>query len=587
MSPAHDRRLSRPAQLKLSGSRYLLYLVLLFLLALLPRLYSALQLGWNWDYPGSFTLVNFDEGGSCRAALDGFGYSTFIGRQTIALADLLGVGPPAGIAGDDRAVKAYCHSTAHILVARGHSAVAGALTAVAIAVIGLLLVPAQPAVGWTAGALIALSGFHISESHSGTVDAPSVFFIYSFLALMVYCVSRERRGLLLASPLLLVPAVWAKYWVFALFAYVALTPLRAWRYISHGMSPARIALVVVATAVLLGLLTNADFQQAGYYPLLALWYLVIPWRAIRRPMVMCWLLLPPLLWLLCRIEPVAQYTTGGMTSAFGTGYAAIGWHKWLRNLLNLPLVLMVGLGLPACIFIPAGLRALARERRSIRAWLCLAPVPAFALFMVFLSPVTYYRHYLPLLPAAALLAALGLFATRRVWRPWFMAFFFLWPALLAVDLVGDYHQDPRIALRQWFSEHPGAPVFYSYYVNPPPAAIGGLFRPEYAAGDAAPLRQARYLVLSENWYDTAFANELNGPLVNDLSRLVKTRPQYARFYRDALAGRHPHLVEETSIPVHNFMPELLLHRWLYGTFQLFVGDLRIFRVRPISLPAPR
>jgi len=578
MSPAHDRRLSRPAQLKLSGSRYLLYLVLLFLLALLPRLYSALQLGWNWDYPGSFTLVNFDEGGSCRAALDGFGYSTFIGRQTIALADLLGVGPPAGIAGDARAVKAYCHSSDHILVARGHSAVAGALTAVAIAVIGLLLVPAQPAVGWTAGALIALSGFHISESHSGTVDAPSVFFIYSFLALMVYCVSRERRGLLLASPLLLVPAVWAKYWVFALFAYVALTPLRAWRYISHGMSPARIALVVVATAVLLGLLTNADFQQAGYYPLLALWYLVIPWRAIRRPMVMCWLLLPPLLWLLCRIEPVAQYTTGGMTSAFGTGYAAIGWHKWLRNLLNLPLVLMVGLGLPACIFIPAGLRALARERRSIRAWLCLAPVPAFALFMVFLSPVTYYRHYLPLLPAAALLAALGLFATRRVWRPWFMVFFFLWPALLAVDLVGDYHRDPRIALRQWFSEHPGAPVFYSYYVNPPPAAVGRLFQPEYAAGDAALLRQARYLLLSENWYDTAFANELNGPLVNDLSRLVKTRPQYARFYRDALAGRHPHLVEETSITVHNFMPELLLHRWLYGTFQLFVGDLRIFRV---------
>jgi len=578
MSRAHDRRLSRPAQLKLSGTRYLLYLVLLFLLALLPRLYSALQLGWNWDYPGSFTLVNFDEGGSCRAALDGFGYSTFIGRQTIALADLLGVGPPAGIAGDARAVKAYCHSSDHILVARGHSAVAGALTAVAIAVIGLLLVPAQPAVGWTAGALIALSGFHISESHSGTVDAPSVFFIYSFLALMVYCVSRGRRALLLASPLLLVPAVWAKYWVFALFAYVALTPLRAWRYISHGMGPARIALVVVATAVLLGLLTNADFQQAGYYPLLALWYLVIPWRAIRRPMVLCWLLLPPLLWLLCRIEPVAQYTTGGMTSAFGTGYAAIGWHKWLRNLLNLPLVLMVGLGLPACIFIPAGLSALARERRTIRAWLCLAPVPAFALFMVFLSPVTYYRHYLPLLPAAALLAALGLFATRRVWRPWFMVFFFLWPALLAVDLVGDYHQDPRIALRQWFSEHPGAPVFYSYYVNPPPAAVGRLFQPEYAAGDAALLRQARYLVLSENWYDTAFANELNGPLVNDLSRLVKTRPQYARFYRDALAGRHPHLVEETSIPVHNFMPELLLHRWLYGTFQLFVGDLRIFRV---------
>jgi hypothetical protein len=57
----------------------LLCLVALFVLALLPRLYSAQTLGWDWDYPGSFTLVNFDEAGSCRAALGGFDYSTFVG----------------------------------------------------------------------------------------------------------------------------------------------------------------------------------------------------------------------------------------------------------------------------------------------------------------------------------------------------------------------------------------------------------------------------------------------------------------------------------------------------------------------------
>jgi hypothetical protein len=123
-------------------------------------------------------------------------------------------------------------------------------------------------------------------------------------------------------------------------------------------------------------------------------------------------------------------------------------------------------------------------------------------------------------------------------------------------------------------------VFYSFYVNPPAGAGAGsrLFHPEYAAGDAAALRQANYLILSENWYDTAFANELNGPLVDDPARLVKTRPEYVRFYRDAVAGRHPHLAQEQHIAVTNFMPELLLHRQLYGTFQLFVGDLRIFRV---------
>ena len=568
----------RPAPL-LSGRR-LLCLCLLFFLALAPRLYSVQSLGWHWDYPGSFTLVNFDEGGSCRAALEGFSYSTFIGRQTIGLASLVGAAPPRGIAGDARAVKAYCHSARHIRIARNYSAITGALTVPVIALIGLLLVPTRPGVGWSAGALVALSGFHISESQSGTVDAPSVFFIYLFLALMVYCVGRGKRGLLLASPLLLVPAIWAKYWVFALFAYLALTPLRAWQYLSHGMTGRRIALVVVATAVLFGLLSNADFQQARLYPLLALWYLAIPWRAIHRPMALLWLLVPPLAYLLCRMDLVASYTTGGLTGSFGAGYAAIGWHKWLRNLLNLPLVLLVGLGLPACLFLPAGLRALAGQRGTVRAWLCLAPVLAFALYMAFVAPVTYYRHYLPLLPAAALLVALGLFATSWAQRRWFMLLFFAWPALLALDLVGDYHRDPRLELRQWYAEHPDARVFYSFYVNPPVGTGAGnrLFRPEYAAADAAALRQANYLILSENWYDTAFANELNGPLVGDPARLVKTRPEYARFYRDALAGRHPHLVQEQYLPVENFMPELLLHRRLYGTFQLFVGDLRIFRV---------
>ncbi|RLA47136.1 MAG: hypothetical protein DRQ97_06375, partial [Gammaproteobacteria bacterium] len=110
----------------------------MFLLALLPRLYSAQSLGWHWDFPGSFTLVNFDEAGSCRAALEGFDYSTFVGRQTIAIADVLGRGPESDIIGNRAAVKAYCHNANHILIARTYSAVTGALTVVLVAVIALL-----------------------------------------------------------------------------------------------------------------------------------------------------------------------------------------------------------------------------------------------------------------------------------------------------------------------------------------------------------------------------------------------------------------------------------------------------------------
>ena len=568
------------ADLKTSGLTWkMLCLAALFLLAFLPRYYSAQTLGWDWDYPGSFTLINFDEAGSCRAALDGFDYSTFIGQQTLAIAGALGEGPPAGIAGNARAVKAYCHGPAHIQVARLYSALLGSLTVVLLALIALQLVPQRPAVAWTAGALLALSGFHISESQSGTVDAPSVFFIYLFIAVLVAAVARRSATGLAASVPLLAAAIWVKFWFFAGFAYLALLPKVLWDYVSSGMSAARVAVVVLASAVLMGLLSTSEFRQASLYPVLALWYLVIPWRRIHRPMIAVWLLLPLTAWAVTLNDTVFNYTTSGSQGIFGTAYGAIGWHKWLRNPLNVPLVLLVGLGVPAFAFLPAGIRQLFLQRDNLRSWLCLLlPVLVFTLYMAFVAPVTYYRHYLALLPAAALLAAVGLFATRWGQRRWFLLLFFLWPAALAWDLVSDYHDDPRRELRPWFAQHSEPPrVFASYYVNPPPGATAH-FQPEYAFGDAQVLRKAQYLILSENWYDTSYANELNGPLVNRPHRLVKTTPEFAAFYRMALEGRHRNLVPEQVFEVRNFMPELLLHKAYYGTFQLFVGDLVIFRV---------
>ena len=556
------------------------YLLGLFLLALLPRLYSAQTVGWGWDAPDSFTLVNFDEAGSCRAALQGFDYSTFIGSQTIAIADLLGAGPAQGVFGDASAVKRYCHSPQHILVARSYSAVLGALTVVVLALLSLQLLPGEPRVAWTAGLLLAFSGFHISESHSGTVDAASVFFIYAFIAWLVASV-RQRSGVALAlSPLLLAAAVWTKYWVFAIFAYAGWLPKALWDFVSDGLTSRRIVVLALAVCVLFALVTNSAFQQARLYPLLALFYLLVPWQSIRRPMIAFWLLLPLMAYGLTQIELFAAYTTGGLAGRFGADYGAIGWNKWLRNLINVPAVLIVGLGLPACLFLPAGVRAVIAERTTVRLWVCLLPLLVFGLFMAFLAPVTYYRHYLALIPVAALLAALGFWRTTVCSRrPLVVLLFLLWPALLAVDIELDYHRDPRIALRQWYEDYQPERVFHSFYVNPPAqSAAHGLFRPEFASGDAAALRQAQYLIVSENWYDTAFANELNGPLTGNLDRLIKTRPAYALFYRQALAGLNPNLQLEQAIDVHNFMPELVLHKIFYGTFQTFVGDIKILRV---------
>ena len=128
-------------------------------------------MGWNWFGPGSFTIINFDEANTCRASLDAMkSYSSIVGTQTVWLTSVLGSPPPANVTGDYARAKAYCLGKEHMRVARSFSAVLGALTVVALAIIALVLSPDRPKIAWSAGLLLALSGFHATQSHMATVD---------------------------------------------------------------------------------------------------------------------------------------------------------------------------------------------------------------------------------------------------------------------------------------------------------------------------------------------------------------------------------------------------------------------------------
>jgi hypothetical protein len=542
---------------------------------------AALDYGRDWYSPGSFTLVNFDEAGSCRAALDGFSYSPFIGWQTLAIADWLGTEPPSDITGDPSAVKAYCHAASHIRIARLYSAVSGSLTVLSLGLLSLLLLPARPGVTLTAAALLALSGWHISESLTGTVDAASTFFIYGFFLAGVWAVQRGGVRWLLAA-LLMIPAIYTKYWLFAVFSLAAVLPDRLLSALTAGLRPERILILLLAYAALFGLVSNPQVPRVLIYLVPFAFYIFPPWTRLSATGRWLMLLAPWLAPLAMQSDLFVAFSSGSVEGRFGSDYGAIGWHKWLRNLINVPLVLVIGLGVPGFTAFLYGLHAAWRRLPAERAWLVLLPLPAFALYMLFLAPVTYYRHYLPLLPIACLFAALGLAQLSRPWRRWATAAVLVWQGLLGVDLVSDYHFDPRRQLVDWYAGNQPQAVLASYYVNPPPGtgARHGLFRPEYARGNAERLRQADTVILSENWYDTAFANELNGPLVGDPRRLIKTRPEDVAFYRAALDDRHPHLQRVAQLRAPSFMPELLLHRAGYGSFTQFVGDLVIFRVMP-------
>ena len=558
-------------------------LALLFLVALVPRLYSAQTVGWDWFGQGTFTAINFDEANTCRAWLDAANYSPLVGAQTVTISTLLGNPPPAGASGNYGQAKAYCLGSKHMRVARSFSAVLGALTVVAISMIALLLSPANPNIAWSAGLLLAFSGFHATQSHMATVDATMTFYLYLFILAMVIAVSRRALLPMLLSFALLVPAVFSKhFWPMPFFAYLAFVPQKSWRWFM-GRTEARHVIVVTCAALIMAAFAfNTGFKATGWYPMLALFYLFVPWRKLNHWTIPLFLALPWLTnWLAgLNLYYILEYTSGRMSSNFGSWFGSIGWNKFARNFLNFPVVLIVGIGLPAALLIPRGIRQVVTDEKNIRLWLCFLPVLVFAAYMLLIVPRTTYRHYLPLIPAAALLAAYGLWSLRIARNRLFLTLFFTWPLLLLIDFEQDFHQDTRRQAIAWYEQHPNARIFTTFYANPPPNLKSRpiLFKEEYALGDDKKVLLGQFLVLSENWYDTAFANELNGPLIENPEHLIKTRPQYVYLYRDILSDSHPNLELVSEFNVQNFMPELVLHKMFYGTFQKFVGDLKIYKI---------
>ncbi len=522
------------------SKQWLLVLLGFFCLALIPRVHGSIYFGKDLDGPGTFRVINFDENGSCRSVISDFSYPEFIGYQVIALAET--VGYPAPEPGDDRVGRQYCHSRPLILVHRIYSAVLGSLTVVLLGLIALLLVPAQPRIAWIACTLLALSNFHIAESHSGTVDAAQVFFIYLLSLALLYGRVKEKRWPIIVSPLLLIAAVWTKWFVFAVFAYACFLP-----YLNLDRHYKKLIVIAIIGGILgLASLTLVD------------------WAAINPT-----------------FRRLSAFFWGPPTSKFGSGYAQIGGlRRWIRNATNIPIVHIVGIGLPACVFAVAGIRQVIADKVRRQDWLIFGSIFAYALYMLLLAPVTYYRYYLPFFPLVALLAAIGFGKSKWSLNRGYLALFLIWPALLGIDSEYNYRFDPRRELRPWYQERLDPRTLVTFYTVPP-AWVGktGLFNLDvYLKHGEGLLQTAGYVVLSENWYDTSFPNELNGPIAWKPEWLIKTKPEYVRAYRNILAGKDDNLVLDDEFNLFHFTPEFLIHRYFYGSFQLFIGDLKVFKV---------
>ncbi|MCH7753081.1 MAG: hypothetical protein IH898_13135 [Planctomycetes bacterium] len=534
--------------------RWFAILAAIFAVALAIRLYGVFQFGFGYDGPDSFLVINYDEAGGCRALLGGRKYNTFVGYQILFIQKLMGEGPQPEHEGEGNWRK-FCHSRASLVVHRVYSAVTGALTVVLLGVLALLMWPDRPQIAWTACALLGLSNMHVAHSHFGTVDAPQLFFIGLLTVALGYAIVFERRWPLWISPLLLIAAIWTKSNVFTVFAFVPMLPdLKLGKYWKEY------------TMALVGLFF--------------LWSLIGGQETI-----------------VSVVNQRSGLLWGGETSRFGTGYGHIGtWRRWIRNGINLPVVHIVGISLPAFLAAVYGLKKAFKTRSEKpaewRLWLLQTPAVGYFFYMLLIAPPTYYRYYLPLFPTVALLAAYGFWESRWASNKVLVALFLLYPALLTLDSEYNYANDPRNKVASWLDSTPNGrktKIMATYYSGLP---YGVRFIPfsympqvasdaldKYKIHGADFLKTAEYLILNESWYDTAFSSELNGPFGWNPEWAIKTTPLAARTYRRILAGEEPALELERAITLKHFTPEMLVHRWCYGSFPMFVSDLMIYRVK--------
>ena len=540
-------------------------LALVFAISLAIRVHGVFSFGFGYDGPESFRVINFDEAGGCRCLLGGRNYNTFVGYQILAIQKLMGEGPkpehyvdPGNPRETASNWRAFCYTKSSIILHRVYSAVTGSLTVVLLGVLALLMWPERPQIAWTASAMLGLSNLHVAHSsHFGTVDGPQLFYMGLLTVALAYAIVSGKRWPLWLSPLLLVAAVWTKSNIFMVLAFVPLMPdLKLGKYwMLYGIGLLAFFFLIVGVFGTDAILQSIKQRES-------------------------------LLW-----GPQENL-------AFGTGYGHIGtWRRWIRNGINLPVVHIVGIGLPAFVAAVYGLRKAwqTRAEKPIewRLWLLQAPAAGYFLYMLLLAPPTYYRYYLPLFPTVALLAAYGFWESRWSANKIVAALFLLYPALLTLDSEYNYANDPRDRVVEWVDSlpigrktkflatfYPGLPNdvrFEQFRYIPPEQRQDPLDL--YEQYGATYLKRAEYLIMNESWYDTAFCSELNGPFGLWPEWCIKTTAQSARVYRKILSGEEPGLELEKAFTLTHFTPEMLVHRFFYGSFPLFASDVMIYRIK--------
>ncbi len=234
------------------------------------------------------------------------------------------------------------------------------------------------------------------------------------------------------------------------------------------------------------------------------------------------------------------------------------------NLAVYPLMVLAGIGLPACALASYGILR-TRPRPGV---LYIGGLLLTEFVLLWVLDTTFVRRAAVFMPAVALLAAAALARLRP--RPIWTAGVVAWS--LGLALTGQYNHwyDTRYAFRDWAKE-----------VLPPPVrigtagiAVGGLSNTRYYEG--APLD---YFAVHESIagrYTRSATTPFGVP--DCCAEVYHCGPEArCRYVQDILLDKHASFELAREFAPLDVFPERLLYAALFGYYETFLGYVRVYR----------
>ena len=266
---------------------------------------------------------------------------------------------------------------------------------------------------------------------------------------------------------------------------------------------------------------------------------------------------------------------------------------WLLNPSLYLLAVVAGIGLPACaaalfgamrlgghsarVFDPDGI--VGAKPQSPPWWRDGWWIPAGLLLLEFgvrwSIDTPFVRRANEFMPLLAILAAYGLHRTWLVPRAAHRLRLAVAAYGLALCLVGQSNHwfDTRVRAREWLLDHyPTADwrIGYTEYTRVKGSPESGRFR----------RGEWDILATAEPWYgrfSKSFTTPTPGRYPDCASEIYHSPGlRECDFFQQVLAGEHPHLRQIAHFRTRAVLPEHWLYRALFGTFETFLGDVRLY-----------